>query len=299
MNTLDARKLYRTASAEFTARVHRIGDRWTAPTPCADWDVRELVRHLVEEERWAPPLLGGATISEVGDRFAGDLLGADPVAAVEEAAPLAVVAVESDDALARTVHLSFGDVPGQEYVMQLAADHLVHAWDLGQAIGDDSALDADAVATVREWFVAVEPLYRGAGVIGSRAAVPEGAGPQDELLAMFGRSPALAAVQRFNVAFGAMDVDAIMAAMTPDCVFEDTTAPDGTRHVGPAAVRAAWTALFTGSPNALFTVEELFPAGDRVVQRWRYDWGDGHVRGVDVFTVRKGRVAEKLSYVKG
>lgn len=299
MNTLDARKLYRTASAEFTARVHRIGDRWTAPTPCADWDVRELVRHLVEEERWAPPLLGGAAISEVGDRFAGDLLGADPVAAVEEAAPLAVVAVESDDALARTVHLSFGDVPGQEYVMQLAADHLVHAWDLGQAIGDDSALDADAVATVREWFVAVEPLYRGAGVIGSRAAVPEGAGPQDELLAMFGRSPALAAVQRFNVAFGAMDVDAIMAAMTPDCVFEDTTAPDGTRHVGPAAVRAAWTALFTGSPNALFTVEELFPAGDRVVQRWRYDWGDGHVRGVDVFTVRKGRVAEKLSYVKG
>jgi uncharacterized protein (TIGR03086 family) len=299
MNTLDARELYRAASAEFIERVHRIGDRWAAPTPCADWDVRELVRHIVEEERWVPPLLGGATIAEVGDRFAGDLLGAEPVAAVDEAAPLAVGAVESDDALTRTVHLSFGDVPGQEYVMQIAADHLVHAWDLGQALGDDAALDADAVATVREWFVGVEPLYRGAGIIGPRTAVPEGAGPQDELLAMFGRSPALAAVQRFNVAFGAMDVDAIMAAMTPDCVFEDTTSPDGTRHVGAAAVRAAWTALFVGSPNALFTVEELFPAGDRVVQRWRYDWGDGHVRGVDLFTVREGRVAEKLSYVKG
>ena len=64
-------------------------------------------------------------------------------------------------------------------------------------------------------------------------------------------------------------------------------------------MRAAWTALFSGSPDARFTVEELVPAGDRVVQRWRYDWGDGHVRGVDVFTVREGRVAEKLSYVKG
>ena len=299
MRTLDARELYRRASAEFSTRVHLVGERWTAPTPCADWDVRELVRHLVEEERWAPPLLGGATITEVGDRFAGDLLGADPVRAVDAAAPLAAAAVQSDDALTRTVHLSFGDVPGQEYVMQLAADHLVHAWDLGQALGEESALDPEAVATIREWFVSVEPLYRRAGIIGPRAAVPEDAGPQDELLAMFGRSPALAAVQRFNVAFGTKDVDAIMAAMTPDCVFEDTTAPDGRRLVGAAAVREAWQTLFAGSPNALFTVEELLPTQDRVVQRWRYDWGDGHVRGVDIFTVRDGRVAEKLSYVKG
>jgi uncharacterized protein (TIGR03086 family) len=299
MATLDARELYRRASAEFTARVHRVGDRWTAPTPCAGWDVRALVRHVVEEERWTPPLLGGATIAEVGDRFAGDLLGADPVAAVDDAAPRAVSAVESGEALTRTVHLSFGDVPGQEYVMQLAADHLVHAWDLGQALGDDSALDADAVATLREWFESVEPLYRRAGVIGPRAALPDAVGPQDELLAMFGRSPALAAVQRFNAAFGAKDIEAIMAAMTPDCVFEDTTPPDGTRHVGSDAVRSAWTALFAGSPDAQFTVEEIVPAGDRVVQRWRYEWGDGHVRGVDVFTVREGRVAEKLSYVKG
>jgi uncharacterized protein (TIGR03086 family) len=299
MAPLDARELYRRASAEFCVRVHRVGDRWTAPTPCADWDVRELVRHLVEEERWAPPLLGGATIAEVGDRFAGDLLGAEPLAAVDESARLAVGAVEADDALTRTVHLSFGDAPGHEYVMQLAADHLVHAWDLGQAIGDDAALDADAVASVREWFGSVEPFYRRVGVIGPRAALPAGAGPQDELLAMFGRSAALAAVQRFNVAFGAKDVDAIMAAMTPDCVFEDTTSPDGTRHVGAAAVRAAWDALFTGAPNAVFTAEELFAAGDRVVQRWCYEWGDGHVRGVDLFTVREGRVAEKLSYVKG
>jgi uncharacterized protein (TIGR03086 family) len=299
MATIDARELYRRASAEFTARVHRVGARWTAPTPCADWDVRTLVRHLVEEERWAPPLLDGATIAEVGDRFAGDLLGGDPVGAVEDAASRAVSAVESGDALTRTVHLSFGDVPGREYVMQLAADHLVHAWDLGQAIGDDSALDADAVAAVREWFASVEPLYRRVGVIGPRAPLPDAAGQQDELLAMFGRSPALAVVQRFNAAFGAKDVEAIMAAMTPDCVFEDTTPPDGRRHVGVDEVRSAWTALFAGSPDARFTVEEIVPAGDRVVQRWRYDWGDGHVRGVDVFAVRQGRVAEKLSYVKG
>lgn len=109
----------------------------------------------------------------------------------------------------------------------------------------------------------------------------------------------LGAVERFGRAFDAKDVDAVMAAMTPDCVFEDTGPPDGGRHVGADAVRAAWEKLFTASPDAVFTVEEVFAAGDRAVVRWRYDYGDGHVRGVDVVTVRDGLVAEKLSYVKG
>jgi len=109
----------------------------------------------------------------------------------------------------------------------------------------------------------------------------------------------LAAVERFQKAFDAQDVDAIMAAMTPDCVFEDTAPPDGRRHVGQTAVRAAWTALFTASPNGVFRAEDTIVTGDRVVVRWHYGWGDGHVRGIDVFTVRDGLVAEKLAYVKG
>jgi ketosteroid isomerase-like protein len=108
-----------------------------------------------------------------------------------------------------------------------------------------------------------------------------------------------AAVTRFQRAFDAQDVAAVMAAMTPDCVFEDTAPPDGTRHVGAQAVRAAWEALFAASPDGVFETEERFACGDRVVVRWRYSWGDGHVRGVDVFTVRDGLVAEKLAYVKG
>ncbi len=110
---------------------------------------------------------------------------------------------------------------------------------------------------------------------------------------------ALDTVERFTEAFDSRDVDAIMAAMTPDCVFEDTAPPDGARHVGADAVRAAWNALFTASPDGVFTTEETFTAGDRVVARWRYDWTGGHVRGVDLFTVRDGLIAEKLAYVKG
>ena len=110
---------------------------------------------------------------------------------------------------------------------------------------------------------------------------------------------ALAAVEAFGRAFDTRDVDAIMATMTADCVFVDTGPPDGRRHVGAAAVRSAWAALFAASPEAVFTVEESLVCGDRVVQLWRYDFAGGHVRGIDVFTVRDGLVAEKQSYVKG
>jgi ketosteroid isomerase-like protein len=111
----------------------------------------------------------------------------------------------------------------------------------------------------------------------------------------------LSAVARFDAAFTARDVDAVMAAMTEDCLFEATVPPDGTRYVGQRAVRAAWAELFAG--DGWFETEERFACGDRVVVRWRYQWhgesGDGHVRGVDLFRVRDGLVAEKLAYVKG
>lgn len=108
-----------------------------------------------------------------------------------------------------------------------------------------------------------------------------------------------AAVARFDDAFNRGDVDAVMAAMTGDCVFESTTPPDGVRYVGQQAVRAAWDGFFAGANGARFETEEQAVFGDRLVARWRYTWADGHVRGVDVFRVRDGLVAEKLSYVKG
>jgi len=111
-------------------------------------------------------------------------------------------------------------------------------------------------------------------------------------------------IERFNDAFNRHDVDAIMECMTADCVFENTRpAPDGTRLVGQTAVRTHWEDFFSRSPHARFETEDIFAAGDRCVVRWVYSWirdgKPGRVRGVDVFRVRDGKVAEKFSYVKG
>jgi ketosteroid isomerase-like protein len=108
-------------------------------------------------------------------------------------------------------------------------------------------------------------------------------------------------LDRFVEATNAHDVDALMALCAEDIVFESTDpAPDGVRHEGRDAVRRVWGEMLASTPAARFSVEEQFACGDgRAVVRWRYDWGDGHVRGVDVLRVRDGLIAETLSYVKG
>ncbi len=299
---IPAVRVHAAAIDSVDAVIGSIGpDQWSLATPCSEWDVRALVNHLASEALWTPPLLDGRTIAEVGSRLDGDLLGADPIGswtAAKGAADAAAQALESGE---QVVHLSFGDFPAAEYLAQLSADYLIHGWDLAVTLGLDDRLDADLVASVGAWFGPMAAAYRDAGVVAAADS-----DPQTTLLAEFGRSRATAAtraaVNRFGAAFDRRDVDAIMAAMTADCAFESTGPPDGTRHEGQAAVRAAWTELFASSADASFATEELIVCGDRAVARWRYTWGPGaddHVRGVDVFHVRDGLVAEKLSYVKG
>lgn len=111
---------------------------------------------------------------------------------------------------------------------------------------------------------------------------------------------ALSVVRAFNEAWGAHDLEATLAMMTDDARFESTGPfPDGTVYEGPAAIRIAWREIFENT-NSRFIEEEILAAGpDAVVFRWIYDWGDGHIRGMDLFKVRDGKVSEKLSYVKG
>ncbi|MGZ8605823.1 MAG: maleylpyruvate isomerase N-terminal domain-containing protein, partial [Actinomycetota bacterium] len=97
-------------------RVSRIRDEHLPlPTPCTEWDVRALLEHMVSGNLWVPPLVAGESIAQVGDRFGGDLLGADPAAAWRASAYAACDAFEGPGALERIVNLSFGDVPAWRY----------------------------------------------------------------------------------------------------------------------------------------------------------------------------------------
>jgi len=305
---MELMELHRRAVEHWAARVAAVkNEQWGDPTPCAEWSVRQLVNHVVSEELWAAPLLGGQTIEEVGNQFDGDVLGDDPLGRARMAADEAMAIVEAIVQGGGRVQLSYGEEDMGEYVRQLCADHLIHGWDLAAATGGGTSMDPELVAEVGVWFAEREAMYRDAGIVGPR---PSSAGdPQSDLLAGFGRmsqwGPNHAVLAGFSAAFGSGDVDAIMARMTDDCVFESTgPAPDGQRHDGQEAVRAVWESFFDETRDPKFTDEDAFLSGDRACVRWRFTWtnqdgSQGHVRGVDVIRFRDGLVSEKLSYVKG
>ena len=113
-----------------------------------------------------------------------------------------------------------------------------------------------------------------------------------------------ATIDKFNDAFNRHDADGVAALLTDDTIFEDTSpAPDGRRVEGKAAVADFWRAWFAKNADAHFDAEDVIVSGNRATVLWIYrkirNGQPWHVRGVDVFTVRDGKVAAKLAYVKG
>ena len=181
--------LYEKATREFDRRLRGVGrDQWSDPTPCTEWDVRTLVNHVVVEVMWVPSLVEGRTIAEVGARFDGDLLGADPARTWEDACAEAEAALRTHGALERTVHLSFGDTSAEEYAWQLTADLTIHAWDLARAAGVDENLDDGLVAAVLARLEPQRELLAGSGVFGAPLDPAPEADVQTRLLALVGRA---------------------------------------------------------------------------------------------------------------
>ena len=112
-------------------------------------------------------------------------------------------------------------------------------------------------------------------------------------------------VLEFNEAFNRHDVSGMVALMSDDCIFEDSSpAPDGSVYSGKEALTRYYQEFFRESPEAHVKIEDIYGFRDHCIMRWRYSWVDregekSHLRGVDIFRVRDGSIIEKLSYVKG
>jgi uncharacterized protein (TIGR03086 family) len=191
MRADDLIELHGRCGQRFAALVAGVGPRqWHDGTPCSRWDVRTLVHHLLYEQRWVPPLMEGLTVEHVGDQFEGDLLVGDTSAwpgLLASAIEQAHAAVARPGALDRTVHLSFGDTSGQEYVMQLTADLAIHAWDLARATGQGEALDPEVVALMLPWAEVNAGLLAASGMFGSPIDTSPGAPDDVRLLGLLGR----------------------------------------------------------------------------------------------------------------
>lgn len=117
---------------------------WAAPSPCSEWTVRDVLCHLTSEHLWAPRLLRGESLEQVGDAYDGDVLGADPLAAWRRAMTTSMLAWAQADPAER-VQTSLGPIEVAEYAHQMLLDLTVHGWDLAAGAGTPYTPVPDAV----------------------------------------------------------------------------------------------------------------------------------------------------------
>ena len=162
-------------------------DQWALATPCSEWDLRALLNHVVSGNWWAAELAAGKTISEVGDRLDGDMLGDDPLGSYDASSAAAAAAFRAPDAMSAPCAVSYGPVPGEIYCGHRFIDVLVHGWDIAAATKQSTRLDPELVDACLAVVTPQAELLEGSGAFGSGAIACDQADPQSRLLALLGR----------------------------------------------------------------------------------------------------------------
>lgn len=160
-------------------------DQMDAPTPCASWNVAELVNHIVGAQHFFVAGMKGQPPADAGDAAGGDYMAAYDAASAE-----AVACFQEEGALQRTVALPFGEMPGAAVMGMAMTDTFQHAWDLAKATGQDTDLAPElASALLAASQQSIQDAFRGpeGAPFGAKADAPDGASNADQLAAFLGR----------------------------------------------------------------------------------------------------------------
>ena len=160
-------------------------DQMDGTTPCAAWNVAELVNHIVGAQNFFAAGMQGQPRADAGDAAGGDF-----VAAFDEAAATALACFQAEGALERTVALPFAEMPGAAVMGLAMTDTFQHAWDLAKATGQDTDLAPElATALLAASQQSISDAFRGpeGAPFGPPLEAPSGASNADQLAAFLGR----------------------------------------------------------------------------------------------------------------
>jgi uncharacterized protein (TIGR03086 family) len=184
-------------SQGFLARIVDVpSDRWDAPTPCPNWTARQVVCHVVNEQRRilaavrrteAKPLYG-VPVADMGVVPVPEP-GADLAEAWREVGAGLVTAIDDPECAAVELPTPAGPMPFGASVDAMPEDVLIHTWDLARATGGDERLDEEAVAHIYEKFKPMDEVLRQPWAFGPKVTPPPGADLQTEFLCFVGRRP--------------------------------------------------------------------------------------------------------------
>jgi uncharacterized protein (TIGR03086 family) len=163
-------------------------DQLDLPTPCASWDVRALVNHMVGGPFYFASCMESGAHPAAGatDYAAGDIVGS-----YDDGAARAVAAFAAPGADERMITLPFGTLPGAVFLGIASTDVFAHGWDLARATAQSCDLDAQLAAQLLERARAMLPDSMrgpdGKAPFGPTVQPPASATAADELAAFLGR----------------------------------------------------------------------------------------------------------------
>lgn len=160
------------ACSRFGDTVNAVGDRWTLPSPCSDWDARGVLEHVIgfHEVLVLRPL--GVKVQRPKD----------DVPARWSVTQTALFAALSDEDASAGLNLD-------RLLPALTTDVVVHTWDLGRATGREPELDEDLVEQALAGVTNAGKAITGSGMYGPSVGVSSHASAVDRLLGLLGRDP--------------------------------------------------------------------------------------------------------------
>jgi uncharacterized protein (TIGR03086 family) len=157
-----------------------------APSPCAGWDVRSTLNHLLVAT-WMFTLVNQG---QAADEDAGDVIGDDAGLAVKVASKENLASWRQPGAFEGDRTYSFGMFPASGAAMLNLEEVVVHNWDVARGAGLELAIDPAVGQMIYDWGVSI-PLddFRNHGAFGPEVAVPATASVGDRLIGLLGRQP--------------------------------------------------------------------------------------------------------------
>jgi uncharacterized protein (TIGR03086 family) len=157
-----------------------------ASSPCAGWDVRATLNHLLGAT-WMFTLVNQG---RTADEDTGDVIGDDAGLAVAAAAKENLASWRQPDAFEGDRSYFFGTFPAPGAAMLNLEEVVVHNWDVAKATGQELTIDPEVAQMVYDWDVSISlDDFRDHGAFGPEVAVPASASVTDRLIGLLGRQP--------------------------------------------------------------------------------------------------------------
>jgi uncharacterized protein (TIGR03086 family) len=175
---------YLRLSDAFADRIRGVAaDQWGDPTPCPEWTVRDLVRHVAT----SPAIFFGMVGREMAPTPDVD---DDPLAAFLAVRDQVAAALEDPARAGEEYEGMLGRATFAEGIDRfISFDLVVHGWDLARATGQDERLDPDDVGRTMALAQGFGEAMRAPKAFGPEVEPPPGASEQERLLAFLGRTP--------------------------------------------------------------------------------------------------------------